>query len=234
MDFIVNHSLKKLALVGSTGKMGQKVIELLSENSWKTKFNLSSSIHLETKDVLEKPDVVIDFSVPDSTLKWSQKWSELKTPVLICTTGFKKEEFETLKEKLKNNPWAMIPNTSLGIYAFIKSLRAYIKFFSDIQSITLHEVHHVHKKDSPSGTALLLKMAMLDAGFPGDIHIQSAREGEVVGTHTVIIQRSFDRLILTHEAHDRRLFAEGALLLAEKLALKAPRAQPYTFDEILS
>ena len=214
--------------------MGQKVIELLSENSWKAKFNLSSSIHLETKDVLEKPDVVIDFSVPESTLKWSQKWSDLKTPVLICTTGFKKEEFETLKENLKNNAWAMIPNTSLGIYAFIKSLRAYIKFFSDIQSITLHEVHHVHKKDSPSGTALLLKMAMLDAGFPGDIHIHSAREGEVVGTHTVIIQRRFDRLILTHEAHDRRLFAEGALLLAEKLTHKAPRAQPYTFDEILS
>ncbi len=214
--------------------MGQKVLELLSENSWKAKFNLSSSIHLETKDVLEKPDVVIDFSVPESTLKWSQKWSELKIPVLICTTGFKKEEFETLKEKLKHNAWAMIPNTSLGIYAFIKSLRAYIKFFSDIQSITLHEVHHIHKKDSPSGTALLLKMAMLDAGFQGDIHIQSAREGEVVGTHTVIIQRNFDRLILTHEAHDRRLFAEGALLLAEKLAHKAPRAQPYTFDEILS
>jgi 4-hydroxy-tetrahydrodipicolinate reductase len=86
---------------------------------------------------------------------------------------------------------------------------------------------------------LFIKAVFTDA-FLGIIHgkdfeiaVHSAREGDVVGIHSVIIQRKFDRLILTHEAQDRKLFAEGALMLAEKLSQKAAREKPYTFEELL-
>lgn len=234
MDFIVTISRKSLAVVGSSGKMGQKIAELVTKSPWSEKFQLTHPVDISTKDITGRPDVCIDFSVPASTLQWTKKWGELQTPVLICTTGFKKEEFDELKASLKNNAWALIPNTSLGVYAFIKALRGFVKFFGDIKGIEIHEVHHIHKKDSPSGTALLLQAAMKDAGYTGDIKIKAQREGEVVGLHTVVIQRNSDRLILTHEAQDRGLFAEGALLLAEKLAAKPPRSTPYNFDELLS
>ncbi len=231
----------KVALIGSSGKMGQKILELLIEPSWAEKFQISAELNSKSTldDLPADTQVIIDFSNSHSTLKWAEnlKSKKIKVPYLICSTGFTSDEFSQLKKHLQENPWAFIPNTSLGIYAFIRCLCGLVMFFKDIQSIEIHDVHHIHKKDSPSGTALLIKAALLDAlstkSYPKDVHIHSAREGEVVGTHSVIIQRTFDRLILTHEAQDRKLFAEGALSLAEKLATKAPREKPYTFDELL-
>lgn len=221
--------------------MGQKILELLLEPTWAERFQINAK--LNSKSTLEDlpPDtqVIIDFSNAHSTLKWTENLNtkKVKIPYLVCSTGFTADEFVKLKSNLHASSWAFIPNTSLGIYAFIRCLCGLVMFFKDIQNVEIHDVHHVHKKDSPSGTALLIKAALLDAlsakSFPKDIHIRSAREGEVVGTHTVLIQRTFDRLILTHEAQDRKLFAEGALSLAEKLATKAPREKPYTFDELL-
>lgn len=231
----------KVALVGSSGKMGQKIIELLKDQNWQNRIQLAAELNSKStiKDLPKDTDVVIDFSNAQSTLQWAEALSKApkKVPYLICSTGFNTEEFASLKKNLGQHPWAFIPNTSLGVYAFIRCLCGLVMFFKDIQSIEIHDIHHVHKKDMPSGTALLIKAALVDAlaakGYPKDIHIRSGREGEVVGIHSVIIQRTFDRLILTHEAQDRKLFAEGALSLAEKLAAKAPREKPYTFDELL-
>lgn len=236
-----NLAKTKVALIGSSGKMGQKILELLKEDQWQNKIQIVAELNSKST-LAELPNdtqVIVDFSNAPSTLKWAAELSKLekKIPYLICTTGFSADEFSEIKKQFKQNAWAFIPNTSLGIYAFIRCLCGLVMFFKDIQSIEIHDVHHVHKKDSPSGTALLIKGALMEAlsakGFPKDIHIQSAREGEVVGIHSVVIQRTFDRLILTHEAQDRKLFAEGALSLAEKLALKSPREKPYTFDELL-
>lgn len=229
---------KTLILLGSTGKMGQQILNLLQTDAWKNKFTQIVEVNSRTtaSDLLELgPNcVVIDFSNPTASLHWSQFWGAQKIPTLICTTGFQKEEFEKLKNNLSNTAWSFIPNTSLGIFAFIRCLVGLVKFFPDLKSIEIHEVHHIHKKDSPSGTALLIQVAIMNAGFKGAIEVKSKREGEVVGIHSVIMQRQFDRFILTHDAQDRQLFAEGSLLLAEKLLLKAARAQPYTFDELLT
>ncbi len=231
--------MKNLGLIGSSGKMGQQVIEVVASSPWKESFKLAAEITSKTQKVeIALPlDVIVDFSNAKSTLSWIDFVAEKKIPYLICSTGFSTEEFALLKQKLGQQAWAYIPNTSLGVFAFIHTLCALVTFFKDIQSIEIHDVHHVHKKDSPSGTALLIQAALMTAlkgkSYPGDIHIKSSREGEVVGIHTVIIQRKFDRLILTHEAQDRKLFAEGALLLAEKLSQKSPRERPYSFDELL-
>lgn len=232
-------SKTKIALLGSSGKMGQKIIELINDPKWSERFEIAAELNSKStpSDIPPNTDVVVDFSNAASTLKWADTLSEKKIPYLICSTGFSGDEFAQLKNKLSKQAWAFIPNTSLGVYAFIRCLCGLVAFFKDIKSIEIHDVHHIHKKDKPSGTALLIKAAILDTlqkkNESLDIPIHSGREGEVIGTHSVIIQRSFDRLILTHEAQDRKLFAEGALALAEKLALKKERDKPYTFDELL-
>lgn len=218
--------------------MGQQILKLLESETFKTKFTKvvevnSKSTAAEFAD-LGSNCVVIDFSNPTASLEWSQFWGAKKIPALICTTGFQKEDFEKLKRNLASSAWSFIPNTSLGIFAFIRCLVGLVKFFPDLKTIEIHEVHHIHKKDSPSGTALLIQVAIMNAGFKGNIEVKSKREGEVVGIHSVILQRQYDRFILTHDAQDRQLFAEGSLLLAEKLLMKAARPQPYTFDELLS
>jgi 4-hydroxy-tetrahydrodipicolinate reductase len=232
-------SKTKIALLGSSGKMGQKIIELVKDKTWADRFEIIAELNSKSvpADIPSTTDVVVDFSNAASTLKWTTPLSEKKIPYLVCSTGFNSEEFSQLKAKLSKQAWAFIPNTSLGVYAFIRCLCGLVAFFKDIKSVEIHDVHHIHKKDKPSGTALLIKAAILDTlnkkNESLDIPIHSGREGEVIGTHSVIIQRSFDRLILTHEAQDRKLFAEGALALAEKLALKKERDKPYSFDELL-
>ncbi|MEZ4814621.1 MAG: dihydrodipicolinate reductase C-terminal domain-containing protein [Bdellovibrionota bacterium] len=231
----------KIALIGSKGKMGQKILELSKDASWLDQVQMIAELDSGStpNDLPSETEVIIDFSGAASSSSWAEKLSALnnKTPYLICSTGFNADEFSKIKSQFANRPWAFIPNTSLGIFAFIQCLRGLIAFFNDIKSVEIHDVHHVHKKDQPSGTALLIKAALSDMlknkGFPQDINILSSREGEVIGIHTVIIQRAFDRLLLTHEAQDRKLFAQGALNLAVKLAQKAPREKPYTFDELL-
>lgn len=219
--------------------MGRKIIELAKDEAWKDRVEIVAELSSKSQasDLPAGVDVVVDFSNAESTLKWSGVISQKKIPYLICSTGFNGEEFSQLKSKLGQQAWAFIPNTSLGVFAFIRCLCGLIAFFNDIRSVEIHDVHHIHKKDRPSGTALLIKAALMDTfrkkNSNMDIPIHSGREGEVVGIHTVIIQRSFDRLILTHEAQDRKLFAEGALSLAEKLASKKERDKPYTFDELL-
>lgn len=231
-----NKSEKTLILLGSSGKMGQQILRLLSQDTWKKKFPTVIEINSqsEEKSLGDLSNaVVVDFSKTAATLKWSSFWAQKKIPTLVCTTGFQKDEFDSLKTKFAASAWAFIPNTSLGIFAFIRCLVGLIKFFPDIKSAEIHDVHHIHKKDSPSGTALLIQAALANAGFKGEIPIKSQREGEVVGVHSVILQREYDRFIFTHDAQDRKLFAEGALMLAEKLAAKAPRPQPYSFEELL-
>lgn len=232
-------SKTKIALLGSSGKMGQKIIELTKEKAWTERFKIVAELNSQSlpTDIPTNTDVVVDFSNAASTMKWIKPLSERKIPYLICSTGFNLDEFSEIKDKLSKQAWAFIPNTSLGVYAFIRCLCGLVAFFKDIKSVEIHDVHHIHKKDKPSGTALLIKAAIVDSlnkkNESLDIPIHSGREGEVIGTHSVIIQRSFDRLILTHEAQDRKLFAEGALALAEKLALKKERDKPYSFDELL-
>lgn len=227
-------SKKSIILVGASGRMGQSIKALVEENPWNEKFEIACELSHENKKLTDvKNAVVIDFSQPESTLEWAKQWAERHCPVLICTTGFGREQHAELAALLKDNAWAWIPNTSLGIFQFIRSLTQAVRFFRDIESIKIHEIHHVHKKDAPSGTALLIKSALIASGYKNEIVVSSAREGEVVGVHTVLLQRKYDRLIFTHEAQDRKLFAEGALQLAEKLANKKARAKPYSFDELL-
>lgn len=229
----------KLALIGSSGKMGQKILELSKESTWADRFEIVAELNSKSlaTDIPTETQIVVDFSNAASTLKWAPLIAPKKIPYLICSTGFNADEFASLKTTLSKQAWAFIPNTSLGVYAFIRCLCGLVAFFKDIKSIEIHDVHHIHKKDSPSGTALLIKAALVDVltkkNESLDIPIRSGRDGEVVGIHSVIIQRAFDRLILTHEAQDRKLFAEGALSLAEKLATKKERDKPYSFDELI-
>ena len=132
----------RLALIGSSGKMGQEISSLLQEKIWSDKFQLVAGLTSQSKKELPAVDIVIDFSKKESTLAWLEELSQHKVPTLLCTTGFSAEDFSLIKSNLKGQAWAYIPNTSVGIYAFIRCLCGLVKFFNDIQSLEILEIHH--------------------------------------------------------------------------------------------
>ncbi|MEO5667325.1 MAG: dihydrodipicolinate reductase C-terminal domain-containing protein [Bdellovibrionota bacterium] len=233
----------KLALIGASGRMGQKVLEVLdaSDDSVAQMFTLMW--HGSTRDpneldtlVKSKPDLIVDFSKPPGTLAWVRAFKKAgssKPAALICATGFDTSEKKFLESALRNWRWALVPNTSLGVYAMAESLKALAKALPEDYVFSIHESHHAKKVDSPSGTGLLLKTVIEKARTSKkEIQISSVRGGSDPGTHTVTILGPFEKIVLTHAAEDRRLFARGALTLGLSL-VKSKKKSPLSLEELL-
>jgi len=212
----------KWGLLGSSGKMGSQVIRVFSETP-----EFSSRLELVFEDsgrneslVQEKlfeskPQVLLDFSRPEALLPLSLTLKKIKSKVLICSTGWSPEQKSTLSKNLglKNLQW--LPNTSPGMAMIVCALEHCMTKVPSPNSSTISilEAHHIHKKDTPSGTALWLRDVIKDSlktSCP-PIEIQSQREGEIVGLHRVMIQIPGEKIELTHETLDRKVFASGAL-----------------------
>ena len=176
-------------------------------------------------------DCVIDFSHHTATpalLEYAQKE---RIPVVLCTTGHTEEELALVNEAAKNIPLFHSGNMSLGI-ALLMELTKTVASHMPEAEVEIIEKHHNRKLDAPSGTALMLAEAVREArpsayskvGRAGqgkrdfnEIGIHSVRMGNIVGVHEVIIGTNNQTITLKHEAHDRALFAEGALAAAEFL-----------------
>lgn len=167
---------------------------------------------------MENADVLVDVSHPDALSKHLAN-----KPLIVGSTGHGKENMSALRQLSESVPVLFAPNFSLGI-ALLKSLVAQVQ--DKVQAkVHIHEVHHKNKKDSPSGTALMLAEALQDADVTAE-----RIEGEV-GTHEVHFHFGDEELILTHRAKSRDAFAKGALA-----AIKWIQSQPpgwYTMDNIL-
>lgn len=207
----------RLAVLGATGKMGQRIIHLASKNP---AFHLSTTNAGHT-DALTGCDIAIDFTFHEATKTHLEAAIQTNIPLVIGTTGHTPQEVREIEAAAQKIPILFSPNFSLGIALCLQAVAHFSRSVGENTVVNLIETHHVHKKDAPSGTALMLASAV-ERETPHKVTIQSIRQGNVVGEHTVIFEWGHERIELKHTAHSRDAFAQGALLGAQFLVDKPP------------
>jgi 4-hydroxy-tetrahydrodipicolinate reductase len=213
----------KVGILGATGKMGKKLHYLiLDQPEYRDLFQLVYAASGPNDPRFEMlagsgAEVLIDFSSPKSSLKAAAICGQHKIPFLMCTTGFDLKQLEILKHNLKNVAWANIPNSSLGVFAFKNIVGQLASALPDSFHFEIVEVHHEHKKDAPSGTAKILAQEIQNSRKQAIVPTHSLRGGTEVGEHRVIALGQDESIELVHRASDRKVFAHGALRLAQAL-----------------
>lgn len=214
----------KVSVIG-TGKTGSAVAELLGNQA--VCFDSQSNI---TAEKLKETDIAIIFVPGEAAEEVSKVVLESGIPAVWGTTGYAWPENLPDQVKKVNAKWVIGSNFSLGMNLIRKALNILGKggdFLQDPE-YHIHEVHHVHKKDAPSGTALSWQ-----EWLGREASISSDRQGDVKGIHNLHLQTNNESIYLKHEAHSRKLFAEGAIWTAEYL-LKNPQIESgvYPFSSI--
>jgi DNA-binding transcriptional MocR family regulator/dihydrodipicolinate reductase len=201
--------------VFGNGKLGKQIVKEFDSN------NISNHIkyNLLTRNFCNEQmgDIIIDVTNASGTVELINFLTEkkLNKKLIIGTTGHSTEDIELIKEYSKNNAIVLCPNFSNGIQNLIKMIRSLDKVW---KNATILDVHHINKKDSPSGTALLLKKELEKLKIPTSI--ESERKGEVIGLHTITLIGDNEQLIITHNAENRDIFAKGCVNLIEKIKIK--------------
>jgi len=242
----------KLAISGCMGKMGQQLIKsskrdknfyliALTENRVVKKKINGVELSLNNEQAFKKADIIIDFTVPECTLEILEIATKLKKKVIIGTTGFTKKEENLIRNYSKKITILKAGNMSLGINLLMYLTEIASKSLSNKFLSKVFEVHHKHKRDHPSGTALMLGKGIAEGknktlyrligkkflnkkSFPygTKINFNSLRKGEVIGEHEVKFSSGKEIITLNHEAFDRALYSEGALTAAKWLINKKP------------
>ena len=201
----------KLLIVGY-GKMGRLVDDLASAQGHEVVGRVD-----EGRDEWAPADAAIDFSTADALLANFPRYLELRAPLVIGTTGWN-QHIDRLRAEAVTARLGVVAsaNFSVGVNVFqlVAQEAAQLMREQEQYGAWIHEAHHSTKRDAPSGTALLLRDAMIQAGFNRPIDVSSTRAGTIPGTHTIGFDSSSDTIELTHTARDRRGFATGALLAA--------------------
>ncbi|MGP1580566.1 MAG: 4-hydroxy-tetrahydrodipicolinate reductase [Wolinella sp.] len=240
--------MRGVGIFGATGRVGKLLVELLRDDDElkiasvfvrkELDFSMppGALITNEYKTFLEACDVVIDFSLPDATASLLETALQgHKKPLIIGTTGLSSHHFNLIKEASAQMPVLYATNMSLGVAILNKIVQDTAKTLRDFD-IEIVEMHHKHKKDSPSGTALTLAescakargIALDDVRVSGrngnigerksdEIAVMSLRGGDVAGRHTVGFYNEGEFLEFTHAATSRMTFAKGAVRAAKWL-----------------
>ncbi|MFH1848489.1 MAG: 4-hydroxy-tetrahydrodipicolinate reductase [Candidatus Omnitrophota bacterium] len=233
----------KLAISGSGGRMGARIINLaLEDKALQVMALLEAPGHpvvgkklsgIEvTSDIkqIANADVVIDFTSAQATIANLKAAVELKKPVVIGTTGFSEEQADKIKAAGKSIPIVFSPNMSIGVNLIFRLAGEIAKTLGRDYDIEITEAHHKAKKDAPSGTAKKMAEAIKEA-TKREVPMHSLRVGDVVGDHTIVFAGNSERIELTHRAHSRDVFALGALKAAKFIAGKKPGL--YSMREVL-
>ena len=241
-----------LTITGCLGRMGQQLIKSskslknfrvisVTENKIINKKISGLKPQLNSKNAFKNSNVIIDFTVPKCTLEVLKIASKLKKRVVIGTTGFSKKEEKLIKKYSKKIPILKAGNMSLGVNLLVYLTEISSKSLGNNFLSKVYEVHHKHKKDHPSGTALMLgkgvalgrnkdlskiigKKYLNKRTFPYSkkINFNSIRKGKVVGEHEIKFSSGKEIVTLNHESFDRALYSEGALTAAKWLMNKKP------------
>ena len=241
-----------LAISGCMGRMGQQLIKSankskafklvsLTENRKINKKILGIKPELNSVDAFKKANIIIDFTIPKCTLEILKIATKQKKRIVIGTTGFTKNEEKLIKKYSKKIPILKAGNMSLGVNLLMYLTEITAKSLGEKFLSKVYEVHHKHKKDYPSGTALMLgrgiakgrrkefysilgKKYFNKKTFPygNKINFNSIRRGEVIGEHEVMFSSGKEVIKLNHESFDRALYSEGALVAAKWLINKKP------------
>ena len=251
-----------LAISGCMGRMGQQLVKssrvdknfkltTLTENRSIKKKISGIKPSLNNENSFKNVDLIIDFTVPKCTFEILKIASKLKKRVVIGTTGFTKKEENLIKKFSKKIPILKAGNMSLGINLLMYLTEIASKSLGSDFLSKVYEVHHKHKIDYPSGTALMLgkgiavgknrdfynlvgKKYLNKKSFPygKKINFNSIRQGKTVGEHEVKFSSGKEIITLNHEAFDRALYSEGALTAGKWLMNKKPGL--YSMRDVLN
>jgi len=241
-----------LSITGCMGRMGQQLIKSSKNNRNFKIFSLTESKIINKKiagikpglnniDSFKNTNVIIDFTVPKCTLEILRIAAKLKKKVVIGTTGFSKKDENLIKKFSKRISILKAGNMSLGVNLLMYLTEIASKSLGNNFLSKIYEVHHKHKIDYPSGTALMLGKGIADGknknlhdligkkylnkkSFPYSkkINFNSVRSGEIIGEHEVSFSSGKEIVKLNHESFDRGLYSEGALTAAMWLMTKKP------------
>ncbi len=242
----------RLLVTGCMGRMGQQIIKsvkkdknfkltALTENRKINKKINGVKVELNNEKLYKNVDLIIDFTIPKCTFQVLKIATKLKKRVVIGTTGFTKKEENLIKNFSKKIPILKAGNMSLGINLLMYLTEIASSSLGENFLSKIFEIHHKHKKDYPSGTALMLgkgiavgknknfysllgKKYLNKKTFPYSkkINFNSVRKGEIIGEHEVKFSSGKEIITLNHEAFDRALYSEGALTAAKWLINKKP------------
>ena len=241
-----------LAITGGLGKMGQQIINStkkdkkfkiisITENKISNKKISGFKLQINSENAFKNAQVIIDFSTPKCTLEILKIASVLKKKVVIGTTGFSKKDEKLIKKYSRKIPILKAGNMSLGVNLLVYLTEIASRSLGNNFLSKIFEVHHKHKKDHPSGTALMLGKGIANGKnvalnkimgkkyfnkkkfpFGKKINFNSHRKGKVVGEHEVKFSSGKEIVTLNHESFDRALYSEGALAAAKWLISKKP------------
>ena len=242
----------KLAITGCMGRMGRQLIQSVNKNRNFKLVSLTENKKISKKfsgikpelnsiNAFKKANVIVDFTIPRCTMDVLKIAVKLKKKVVIGTTGFTKKEENILRKYSKKIPILKAGNMSLGVNLLMYLTEITSKSLGGEYLSKVYEIHHKHKKDYPSGTALMLGKGIADGKkkdfynligkkylnkktFPygKKINFNSIRKGKVIGEHEVTFSSGKEIITLNHESFDRALYSEGALVAAKWLFRKKP------------
>jgi len=200
-------------LIVGYGKMGHLVDTLASEQGIEVAGRVD-----EGRDEWRPADVAIDFTTADALLANFPRYLQMKMPVVIGTTGWG-AHVPALRAQAEQAGLGVVAsaNFSIGVNIFELVVREATRLMQQQPQYGawIHEKHHATKRDAPSGTALMLRDAMANAGYSRPVDMSATRAGTIPGVHTVGFDAASDTIELTHTARDRRGFANGALVAAK-------------------
>lgn len=250
----------KIVIAGASGRMGHALLQGIFEDTQLELFgaidragsasigrdagelfgkNTGVYVSDDANEALQGADVLIDFTRPEASLAYLEICQRHKVKHVIGTTGFTVEQKAKIEAAAKNIAIVFAPNMSVGVTLLINLVEQAAKTLHDGYDIEVVEMHHRHKVDAPSGTALRLGEAaakglgceLKDCAIyaregvtgereAGKIGFATMRGGDVVGDHTVVFAGTGERVEITHKASSRATFAQGALRAAKFLADK--------------
>ncbi len=249
----------RIIVSGCTGRMGSLIIEeaakdlahfeLVGGLEYKTHAQAGQPlpghpnipISTDLKHLLSKADLLIEFTTPEASITHAQAAAEAKIPMIIGTTGFSADQFKQLRSCSKKTPIFWSPNMSIGIVIVRRTIASISQLLfnfglAEQTRVGISETHHTRKKDKPSGTAKALAEELLKATgwLIKDEEIEAKREGDVIGIHSVTFQLAAEKIMLQHEAIDRRVFAQGALLVARNFMPLCKKPGWYGMDDFVN
>ena len=216
-----------IGVFGASGRMGKEIIAEIEDSQDCDLFYAYSRANNNNLADLCKSDVIIDFSSPDATLTLMREARKYNTKIICGTTGFSNEEFEEIKLLSKSIPILYSPNMSIGINIVKNLLGILNENLSSDFSVDIIDIHHKHKKDKPSGTALMLKNSI--ESF--DSNILSVRSGKIFATHEIYFNGDEEQIMIRHQAFSRKIFAKGAIRASLFLS-KCNESKLYTMDDV--
>ena len=252
----------KLSITGCMGRMGKQLIKSSLNNSdfklvsLTENFKINKRVNkilpqLNSLSSFKNSNVIIDFTVPKCTMQVLQIASKLNKRVVIGTTGFTKKQEDMIKKFSNKIPILKAGNMSLGINLLMYLTEIASRSLGENFLSKVFEIHHKYKKDHPSGTALMLgkgialgkkknlkkmigKKYLNKKSFPygKKINFNSIRKGEIIGEHEVKFSSGKEIITLNHEAFDRALYSEGALIAAKWIIKKKPGL--YSMRDVLN